>query len=269
MKLIDGKRVASVWAKGLQRKFKQAGKLVAILVGDNPASLVYLEKKALMAKELGVQFELCQFKANVNQSVVEKKIASFNVDKKVAGMIVQLPLPTKWNTAEVINTIIPSKDVDGLTDANISSGEILPATAVGILKLLEEYQVKLRGRNIVLVGFTRLLNIPLSIYLASLKNNVTVLQEGTRNKSVLCEADVIITATGKSKLITGKDVKNGAVIVDAGVSRVNKKLVGDVDFASVSKKARLITPVPGGVGPMTVVALFANLYRVAESRSGR
>jgi len=266
---MDGKRVASAWTKRLQGKFKRVGKLVAILVGDNPASLVYLEKKALMAKELGVRFELCQFKASVNQSIVEKKIALLNNDRQVAGIIVQLPLPTNWNTARVINAIIPSKDVDGLTDTNISNGQVLPATAVGILKLLEEYKIKLQGKNIVLVGFTRLLNIPLSIYLASLKNNVTVLQEGTRNKSVLCEADMIITATGKPKLITGKNVKQGVVIIDAGVSRVNKKLVGDADFASVSKKARLITPVPGGVGPMTVVALFANLYQAVGSRSGR
>ncbi len=259
--------MAAAWARQLRGRFKTTGQLAAILVGDNPASVVYLQKKAEMASTLAAKFELYRFSAGASQAVVEKQIAKLNADKRVAGVIVQLPLPSRFDTSKVVNAIAPSKDVDGLTDANIADRRMLPATAAGILKLLDAYRIKLCGQKIALVGFTRLLNIPLSIYFAGLDNSVVVLQKGTRDMAELKSADIVITATGQPRLIAGRQIKSGAVVVDAGASRVGKKLVGDVDFASANRRAKWITPVPGGVGPMTVTALYANLLSAAKLRS--
>ncbi len=268
MKLLDGKKLAAKLQQDLKRK-KSPGSLEAILIGDNPASIMYLRKKAEMAKDLGVLFHLHKFSSQSPMKKITDEIKRLNTDKKVAGIIVQLPLPNRFSTEEIVNMVVVHKDVDGLTDENIVTSKILPATAAGILKLLKHYRINMQRKKIVLVGFTRLLNIPLSIYFARQGNEVVVIQEGTKNMSELKTADIIITAVGKPKLIVGKHIKKGAVVIDAGISRVDKKVVGDVDFGSVSKKAAYFTPVPGGVGPMTVVSLFANLFESKKHASSK
>lgn len=268
MKLLDGKKLAAKLQQGLKRK-TAPGSLEAILIGDNPASVMYLRKKAEIAKDLGVLFHLHKFSKQSPAKKITDKIEQLNADKKVAGIIVQLPLPNKFNTEEIVNMVAVHKDVDGLTDKNIATSEILPATATGILKLLKHYRINTQGGKIVLVGFTRLLNIPLSIYFARQGNKVVVIQEGTKNMSELKTADIIITAVGKPKLIAGKHIKKSAVVIDAGISRIGKRVVGDVDSGSVSKKAAYLTPVPGGVGPMTVVSLFTNLFESKKRASSK
>lgn len=259
MILLDGKKLAAALQQDLRRK-TAPGSLEAVLVGDNPASVMYLQKKGEMAKSLGVPFHLHRFSSRASEASIIKKIEQLNTDRKVAGIIVQLPLPKKFRTEAIVNSVAVNKDIDGLNDENIATSRMLPATAEGILKLLSHYRIRTKKRKIVLVGFTRLLNIPLSIYFTRQGNRVAVVQEHTKNMAELKNADIIITAAGKPKLITGRWVKQGAVVVDAGISRIGKRVVGDVDFDSVSKKASYLTPVPGGVGPMTVVSLFANLF---------
>ena len=267
VQLLDGKRTAADWAKRLQGRFKGVGRLAAVTVGDDAASRLYLEKKAAMAKGLGAGFVLYWLPVSVGTRAVKQKIAQLNRDRRVAGIIVQLPLPKRLDSAEIVNVIAPSKDVDGLTDANISSGGMLPATAVGIIELVRRYKLELRRKQIVLLGFSRLLNVPLALYLSGQGNSITILQKGTRDHSCLRQADVVVSAVGSPKLIRGKDVKPGAIIIDAGIARVGKSVVGDVDRNSVDKRAGWLTPVPGGVGPMTVIALFANLLTAAKTTS--
>jgi len=263
--LLDGKKLAEKLTRSLTGKFKGVGKLAAVLVGENSASVLYLRKKGELAEKLGVKFELVKLPKNSSTKKVVEEIQRLNSDKGVAGIIVQLPLPKQIDVDVVVNAALPNKDVDGLTDANILSGNVLPATATGILRLLTEYKIDLRNKKIGLVGFTRLLNLPLSLHFARLGNSVVVLQEGTKNFGELKMVDVIITAVGKPGLISGKDIKWGAVVIDAGIVTINGKVRGDCD-ASVSKMAGWMTPVPGGVGPMTVVSLLVNLKKLAKTR---
>lgn len=264
-KLLDGKKVAESWKRSLaQKTYGKVGSLVAILVGDNPASILYLKKKAKMAEDLGIKFEVFKFKSNASEAVIIKKIQTLNENKKVGGIIIQLPLPSRFDTARIVNTMYASKDVDGMTDENIASGSVLPATAVGILKLLDEYKIKIKDQDIVLLGFTRLLNVPLSMYWARQGNRVTVLQKDTKDMQSLKVADVIISATGVPGIIKGSLIKKDVIVVDAGISQVDGRVAGDVDLMTVSKRAKYISPVPGGVGPITVVSLFANLIRISK-----
>ena len=266
MILLDGKRLAEKLTRNLAGKFKGAGKLAAIQVGENPASELYLKKKGGLAEKLGVKFELHKLSAKSNQKQVADLICRLNNDKTVTGIIVQLPLPKHLDTDAIVNVVEPNKDVDGLTDVNILSGDVLPATATGILRLLAEYKISTEDKKIGLVGFTRLLNLPLSLYFAKRGNPVVVIQKGSKNFSELKTVDLIVTAVGKVKLISGKDIKTGAVVIDAGISTSAGKVVGDCDVVSVSKKASYLTPVPGGVGPMTVVSLLINLQKLAKNK---
>lgn len=262
--VLDGRKLADKLTRSLRGKFKNVGSLAAVLVGDDPASVMYLKKKQEMAKKLGAKFELHKLSAKTSAKAVGDVICRLNNDKSVAGIIVQLPLPKHLDADAIVNIVSPDKDVDGLTDVNITSGRVLPATAAGILRLLKEYKVSLRNKRTALVGFTRLLNLPLSLHFARLGNSVTVLQEGTKNFGALKTADIIVTATGKAGLIKGKDVRAGAVVIDAGIAQVKGKIKGDCEFGSVSKKAGYLTPVPGGVGPMTVVSLLINLLELVK-----
>ncbi|MFH0905375.1 MAG: bifunctional 5,10-methylenetetrahydrofolate dehydrogenase/5,10-methenyltetrahydrofolate cyclohydrolase [bacterium] len=267
MKILDGKKLASQIQQRLKQTRKLRVSLDAILVGNNPASLLYLKKKSEMAAQLGIEFHQHRLPATASEARVVSKIVSLNRGLRVGGVIVQLPLPAKFNVGRVINAIDPKKDVDGMTDANIAIGQILPATGVGILQLLDAYKIKYRHRQIALLGFTRLLNVPLSVYFARLGNQVMVLQKGTRDMNELKQADIIISATGQPGLIKGRYIKPGAVVIDAGISQVKGKVAGDVDAKSVARKAAWLSPVPGGVGPMTVVSLFLNLLDAQKTSS--
>jgi methylenetetrahydrofolate dehydrogenase (NADP+)/methenyltetrahydrofolate cyclohydrolase len=266
MKILDGQKLAKQWEKRLLlSRPKQIGDLAGVLIGRDPASVLYLRLKAKLANRLGIGFRLCELPASSSKKTVADLIEKLNRDEKVGGIIVQLPLPAKFSTDEVVNLVSPQKDVDGLSDSVIAKGDILPATAAGIVEMLRAYKIIVAGKNIVMVGFTRLLNVPLAIYLARMGGYVTVLQEDTKDFKQLCEADIIITAVGRRNLIKASDVKPGAVVIDAGIIKEDGKLYGDVDFSGVAAKVSAITPVPGGVGPMTLTGLVANLIALTKS----
>ena len=257
--------MAEAWEKRLKAQAKHAKKLVGVLVGRDPASVLYLKLKGKIAKRLGIEFELMKFPASVTRTQLRRAIDKLNADPVVGGIIVQLPLPKGLSNDEVVNWVAVEKDVDGLSDGAILEGKVLPATAWGVVELMRSYKVSVKNKKIVLLGFSRLLNVPLSIYLASQGAEVIVLQSDTKQRRELKTADIVISAVGKAKLIRAGDVKKGVVIIDAGIVKQGKKIVGDVNFVEVSKKASAITPVPGGVGPMTLVALMANLINLGKS----
>ena len=270
MKLLDGAKLAKIWeAELLATKPARVADLVGVLVGNDPASVLYLQLKEKMAKRLGIGFRLVSLPATTSKDKVRTLIEQLNTDPGVGGIIVQLPLPKKFKSAEVVNWVALEKDVDGLSDAAIKEQKVLPATAAGIVKLIEHYKIALRGKNIVLVGFSRLLNVPLSIFLANHAANVVVLQESTKDYSFLKRADIIISAVGRYKLIKAGQVTEGVVVIDAGIVKQGKKVTGDADFSNVSKKASMITPVPGGVGPMTLVGLLSNLILLQKAASSK
>jgi len=265
MQVLDGRSLASQMQVKLKKQLTKSGSFEAFLVGSDPASILYLRKKAEMAEEVGVAFHLHTYTTKNNTAQVVAKIQELNADKSVSGIMVQLPVPRGFDSDEIVNAILPSKDADGLTDSSIAGGEVLPATAEGVIQILKHYKIAWKDKRVVLIGFTRLLNVPLSVYLAKTGARVAVLQKNTKTFAELKSADIIITAAGEANLFSAKDIKTGAVIIDAGTNQLRGKLVGDADYNSVIKKAFAVTPVPGGVGPMTVVSLFWNLAKLVES----
>jgi len=266
--ILDGKKLADKIIKQLKNKIKIKeikANLSVILIGNNPASEIYVKKKEEKCREAGIDFNLIKFKSNILESKIISKIKSLNKDKKINGILVQLPLPSNINLSKVINSINPKKDVDGLTEINkekLKKGDekLAPPTAKGILKLLEEYKMNLNNKKFALVGFGKLVGYPLSLMLKNRKLDFEVYDINTKNiKEKTKKADIIITATGVPNLIKKDWVKKGSVIIDAGTSKKNGKIVGDVDFNSVKEKVSYITPVPGGVGPMTIVMLIENI----------
>lgn len=270
MKILNGTSLAKEWeARLLATKPKKVGDLVGVLIGNDPASILYLDLKGKMAKRLGIGFRLHKLPAGASKKKVVELIESLNSDKGVGGIIVQLPLPAKFSADEIVNLVAEEKDVDGLSDATIQKGAVLPATAAGIVAMLNHYKIDVRDKDVVLIGFSRLLNVPLSLYMARSGAKVTVLQESTKDRALLKKADIIVTAAGVRNLIKGADVKMGVVVIDAGIVKEGKKVYGDVHYESVAKKASAITPVPGGVGPMTLVGLLSNLINMSKMGSGK
>ncbi|OGB74739.1 hypothetical protein A2810_02565 [candidate division Kazan bacterium RIFCSPHIGHO2_01_FULL_49_10] len=281
MILLDGKKLATEQHAKLRlevAKLKRRGitpGLAIIMVGATPDSRIYVEKKRQLCHKLGINFWLKDFSRVVREAEVLRVIAAFNRNKKVHGIIVQLPVPKKFNAVKLINAIHPLKDVDGLCAENLGLLELgqprfIPATALGIWQLIEKYRITLKGKDVTVVGFGKVAGMPISILLANLKSSVTILNESTKDlkhKTVL--ADILITAAGVPHLINGPMVKRGAVVIDAGINKLGNHWVGDVDFASVAKRVSHITPVPGGVGPLTVSALINNVIQAAKILSRR
>ena len=276
MIILDGKKLAAEQHVRLKRevvKLKRKGitpGLAIIMVGATPDSRIYVEKKRQLCHQLGVTFWLKDFSKDVSEAEVLRAIKAFNRHQRVHGIIVQLPVPKKFDAVKLINAIHPLKDVDGLCAENLGLLELgqprfIPATALGIWQLIEKYHITLKGKDVTVVGFGKVAGMPISILLANLKSSVTILNESTKNlkdKTVL--ADILITAAGVPHLVKGGMVKRGAVVIDAGISKLGKHWVGDVDFSAVARKASHITPVPGGVGPLTVSALVNNVVESAK-----
>jgi methylenetetrahydrofolate dehydrogenase (NADP+)/methenyltetrahydrofolate cyclohydrolase len=272
-KLLDGKLLSQQILEDIKneiQKNKIKLKLSVILIGDEPASSVYVRVKEKACNEVGVNFELVRMPGNASEAKVISKIKELNNDKGVTGILVQLPLPEKMDADKIINTVMPSKDVDGLTAVNMEKlaqgDETLGCcTPKGIMELLEKNSINLKGKNIVLVGYGRLVGKPLGLMLKNRNLRFSVCDDQTKNLwEKTRKADILITATGVPNLITDKHVKEGAVVVDAGTAKLGDKIVGDVDFENVKKKASWITPVPGGVGPMTVAMLIRNVVNAYE-----
>ena len=269
MQILDGKKVRDSIAEKIisaLKKIKARPKLVIIQVGNEERSTIYVRQKKIFGEKLGFEVEHINLDKNIKEEELISKIKVFNNEKTVNGIIVQMPLPAKINSAVVIETISPEKDVDGLSSFNLMAlfrgekGFFIPATTRGILSLLDFYKIDVSGKKVVIVGRSLLVGRPTLVSLLNMNASVTVCHTKTKNlKDEVRSADIIIVATGKPKLIKKDFVKKGQIIIDVGITKVGDKLLGDVDFDNVSKVVKAITPVPGGVGPMTVVSLFENL----------
>lgn len=268
--IMDGKSLKGEILSGLAEKVKALDKvptLCVIQVGDDEASNVYINQKRKMCSEIGYNFIHEKYDDSITEEELLKNIDRFNSNDNIDAILVQMPLPGGINEKNIQNAVNKYKDVDGLNDSNIvdlisGKSSLYPCTACGVISLLDKYGVTLEGSNVVIVGRSSLVGMPLFHMLENRNATVTLCHSKTRNlQSITKNADIIISATGVKGLIKEDMVKNNAVVVDVGITRENGKLYGDVDFDSVSKKASLITPVPGGVGPMTIASLAQNVLK--------
>ena len=275
--ILDGKTLAAAVRADLKRKVEalvQRGVrpgLAVILAGDDAASRVYVRNKTLAAEQVGVVSRVIEYPASVTQAQLMERISALNADPAIHSILVQLPLPKHLDPARVLETIAPQKDVDGFHEANLGAllagrPGVVPCTPAGVMRLIEHAGVPLAGRRAVVIGRSNIVGKPLALLLLQKDASVTIchskssdLAEYTRN------ADILVAAVGRAKLVTGPMVKPGACVIDVGVNRLpDGKLAGDVDFATVQPIAGWITPVPGGVGPMTVAMLLENCVNAAS-----
>lgn len=293
MILLDGKKVAAEkraelreTIAQLQAAGKRAPKLAIVIVGHNPASETYVANKIKACGEVGIEAEKIAFEADITEQQLLAEVSRLNHDAAIDGFIVQLPLPEHISETTIMSAIDRRKDVDGLTPENVGRTvqglpSIISATPRGIRELLAYYQIPTEGRHVVVIGRSNIVGKPIAMLLmqrpylslpsmsaASLGDaTVTICHSKTRDlKSICLTADIIIVAAGCPKLLTADMVKEGVTIIDVGINRVDGKLVGDVDFENVAPKAAYITPVPGGVGPMTIVSLLQNTLQAYELR---
>ncbi|MFA6918327.1 MAG: bifunctional methylenetetrahydrofolate dehydrogenase/methenyltetrahydrofolate cyclohydrolase FolD [Candidatus Gracilibacteria bacterium] len=279
MALLDGKKVSEEILAKLTHEVNRMKldhilpKLAVILVGKDPASLSYISKKQKACAQTGIEWEQFDYEVTVTTDELIHKIEELNTDEKIHGILVQLPLPKHIFTPNIIRAINPKKDVDGFTAYNLGKmflstefENLVPCTPLGVIRMLEYYNIKIEGAEVVVVGHSNIVGKPLSVMLLNRNATVTTCHVYTKDlASHTGRADILCVAVGKPNLITEDMVKDGAVVVDIGINRLpNGKLVGDVDFAKVSKKASYITPVPGGAGPMTVACLMENTVKAAK-----
>ena len=274
-KIIDGKKVSGEIKDELKAKvgkLKIKPTLVVISVGDNPASKVYVGQKEKCANYIGINYQHMHYDSISDDELV-KVIDKLNKDKNVNGIIVQLPLPNGMDETRIVNTIIPEKDVDGLTYLNAglllnNKTSMVSCTPKGIMELLKREKVNLVGANAVVIGRSILVGKPMMNLLINANATVTLCHSKTKDlEKITKKADVLVVAIGKKHFITRDMVKRGAVVIDVGINRVDGKLYGDVDFDDVYSKVKKITPVPGGVGPMTVVMLMKNVIEAYEEQN--
>ncbi|MTI20545.1 bifunctional 5,10-methylenetetrahydrofolate dehydrogenase/5,10-methenyltetrahydrofolate cyclohydrolase [Fulvivirga sp. RKSG066] len=285
-KILDGRKVANEIKDEIATEVEQLksrnGKvphLAAILVGDDGASHTYVNNKIKACKRVGFEYTLLNFPGTISESKLMTEIDRINNDEDIDGLIVQLPLPDHISAAKVTEKILPEKDVDGFTNQNygrITSKNpgLMPATPYGMVELLKRYKVEIKGAHCVMVGNSRTVGAPMSTIMAYHEfATVTVCHIHTKDlANHTKQADILIVAAGKPELITADMIKDGAVVVDVGITRIdadNEKgyeLKGDVKFDEVSQKAKLITPVPGGVGPMTIASLLLNTLKAYKNR---
>ncbi|MGD9605187.1 MAG: bifunctional methylenetetrahydrofolate dehydrogenase/methenyltetrahydrofolate cyclohydrolase FolD [Bacilli bacterium] len=266
--ILDGKKAAEIITKRIADEvalIKDKITLALVLVGKNPASQVYVHNKQKACVEVGINFQGYFLDENVPQKEVADIIEKCNADPNVHGILVQMPLPSHIDANAIINMIDPAKDVDGLTTINqgklfTSQSPIVPATPKGVMTLLQRYFIDIAGKNAVVIGRSKLVGKPLAMLLLDKNATVTMAHSKTSNlKEVAKRADLLFVAVGIPKFVTGDMVKKDAVVVDVGINKVEGKLVGDVDFESVKDIASYITPVPKGVGPMTIASLLENI----------
>lgn len=279
--VIYGKEVSKDIRNSLVDEVKQfeekAGRkpcLAVIIVGDDPASKTYVKNKILGCAEVGMKSLSYEFNDGVDQAEIEKTIKTLADDATVDGILVQLPLPKGYDERRLLELIPDAKDVDGFSPTNLGllsmgNPRTVSCTPLGVMKLLESTGVSLKGKNAVVVGRSNTVGKPMAMLLLNADCTVTVCHSKTQNIEEVCSrADILIVAIGKPKFVTEKFVKDGAIVIDVGINRVDGKLVGDVDYNAVCDKASFITPVPGGVGPMTISMLLYNTLQTAKQTCG-
>ena len=270
MTILDGKRIKEEKLIDIKKEIESLDRrpgIAVIQVGNNEASNVYIKNKENTAKKLGCEFTHIKFKEEVTEDEILTKIDELNDDKNIDGVLIQMPIPKHLNTSLIQNRVNPNKDIDGLTDLN--AGLLVhnkmchvPCTPKGILEMVNYYNIELKGKHVVVVGRSELVGKPLINLMLNNNATVTVCHSYTSNlKSITSLADILIVAIGKERMITSDMVKDGAVVIDVGINRVDGKLYGDVDFENVKDKCSYITPVPGGVGQTTVLSLYQNLLK--------
>lgn len=274
MAILDGKALSEELIDSVKEKAsKLHPTLAVILVGKNPASMAYVRNKKRACERSGIEYRQYDYPDSITQESLLQKIQELNEDDSVNGLIVQLPLPEQIYVPDVIRAVDPAKDVDGFHAYNIGKmflspefEDLPPATPLGIVKLLDHYDIPIQGREVVVVGHSNIVGKPISMMMLNRNATVTTCHIYTKDLAAHTrQADILIVAVGKEKLITADMVRKGVIVVDVGMNRnAEGKLCGDVDFEEVSKKASFITPVPGGVGPMTVAALILNTVRATE-----
>ncbi|ADY73088.1 Bifunctional protein folD [Desulfurobacterium thermolithotrophum DSM 11699] len=281
--ILDGKALSKKIRNQLKEEVEElkekAGRepaLAVVLVGNDPASEIYVRNKIKACENVGIRSIDRKLPANITQEELNNVVRELNEDKTVDGIIVQLPLPEHLSCREVINYISPEKDVDGFHPVNVGKAVIglydeglMPCTPAGVMKFFEEYNILLEGKNAVMVGHSNIVGKPLANMLLNANATVSVCHVYTNDLAYYTRnADILCVATGVPHLIKEDMVKEGAVVIDIGISRVNGKIVGDVDFERVKEKAAAITPVPGGVGPMTITMLLYNTVKAFKMRMG-
>jgi methylenetetrahydrofolate dehydrogenase (NADP+)/methenyltetrahydrofolate cyclohydrolase len=279
--IIDGKSLAAAVRAAQKSAIESLAArgvrpgLAAVLVGDDPASRVYVRNKARACAETGVRSDSHEFPQDVSERTLIDCISRLNMDRAVHGILVQLPLPRHLDAGRILAAVSPAKDVDGFHAANLGAlvqgrPGFVPGTPAGVMRLLEHAGVAVAGKHAVIVGRSTIVGKPLAMLLLQKDATVTICHSKTRDLAALTrQADILVAAAGRAKLITAGMVKAGACVIDVGVNRMaDGKLAGDVDFAAVKEIAGSITPVPGGVGPMTVAMLIANTVRAAEQSIG-
>lgn len=276
--IIDGKELAKkirIDLKEEVNELKNKGinpKLAVIMVGDDKASKVYVKNKSKACEEIGIEYEEFLMDENTTMEELLELIDNLNNRKDIHGILLQSPIPKNLHINEAFNKISYKKDVDGFNPINVGKLSIgqdcfISCTPFGVVKMLEEYNIEIQGKNVVIIGRSNIVGKPLIQCMLQKNATVTVCHSKTENiKNITKNADILIAALGKAKFVTADMVKHGAVIIDVGINRNDEgKLVGDVDFENVEKKASYITPVPGGVGPMTIAMLMTNVVKAAKN----
>lgn len=274
--IIDGKELAKEIRMKLKEKVEKEGlkpNLAVILCGDDEASKVYVRNKSRACEEVGIQFKEYKLPASTKQEELIELIDKLNNDNDIDGILLQSPLPKGLDIQEAFNKILETKDVDGFNPYNIGKLTVgqdgfMPCTPYGIMKMFEKYNIELEGKKAVIVGRSNIVGKPMAQCLLSKNATVTICHSRTKDlMQELKEADIVIAAIGKRNVIKPDMIKEGAVVIDVGMNRNEEgKLCGDIDFEEVSKKASYITPVPGGVGPMTIAMLMNNVVKAYENR---
>lgn len=271
--LLDGKKISDKIKEEIKLKTKNyliKPTLAVIQIGDDEASNVYINSKKNSCEKVGFNFIHIKFTGDTLEQEIINKIIELNNDSYVNGILLQLPIPSKFNQYKLLNLINKDKDVDGLTDINMGMlfknyNNLVPCTPNGIIKLLDEYKIDLKGKYAVVVGKSNLVGKPLAMLLLQKGSTVTICHSKTKDLGYFTkQADILISAVGKKNLITKDMVKENAIVIDVGISRVDGKLYGDINFEDIKDIASYITPVPGGVGPMTVAMLLSNVLKNYE-----
>ena len=278
MVLIDGKYVAEKCKESIKERIKRLSKvpsLAVIRIGEDEASKIYVRLKNKMCEELGINFMEHHLNEDVTQKDLISLINELNNNKDINGILLQSPIPYHLNMLEAFQTIAPEKDVDGFSPINVGKlvqrqESFAPCTPVGIMKMLKEYDIDVAGKHCVVIGRSNIVGRPMAELLLNANATVTICHSKTQNlKEIVKTADVVVVAIGKPKFITADMIKEGAVVIDVGINRIpnTKKIVGDVDFENVKEKCSYITPVPGGVGPMTIMTLMDNVIKAYEMQN--
>ena len=275
MTIIDGKALSEKVLKEIEKEHSELEKkvgrkagLAVIIVGENPASQIYVRNKIKACEKVGFHSETIRLDENITEENLLLEIEKLNNNSNIDGILVQLPIPKHIDGLKIINAISAEKDVDGFHTTNIGKMMIgdetgfLPCTPAGVVQMFEEYNIDLEGKDVLVIGQSNIVGKPMTLLLIKKRATVQVCNSKTKNLSEkLQKADVVVAAAGSPKLVKASDVKEDVVVIDVGINRVDGKLCGDVDFEEVSKKASFITPVPGGVGPMTIAMLIKNTFK--------